>query len=389
MQAGRAESEGKSPDGGPSLASRSCPLHVQSARALPPTGRWRRWLLAICLCAGAGWAVAVCSGLVLSRPPKIANNSHEGEATEVARVPVDNNRPVGTGNESAGVPLTERRAPPQRHAPAPTELANECKQLADQLRSDFPSTAAGIDVAARIYYAFNERDKAENCWQTCLKLDPEFAEAWCNLGEAAWEHGEFEKAADCLQKAAVLRGSLSQEDVSALADSLLNCGNASEAARVLEKAAGERPLTSPSLLLLGQAYLELGEYEKAKGRFEAGLVLDPRWVGFHFGLATAYSRLNQPEKAAKHRAEYARLMKSELALPARRSRDLSQADLAEVRSFVRECRVHAGKVYASHRRFDEAEAQWLRAAALDPQSPEPRALLEKLHRARGEGGREG
>jgi len=287
------------------------------------------------------------------------------------------------GERGGGTPPS---SPPRRPAPArpkPEDLVAEAKQVAANLLKAFPEDPPALVLAGRIYYAFNDVDRARECWQKSLRIRPQFAEASVCLGEAAWEHGEFDKAAEHLRRAWAANPAMDPTKVFLLADALMNLGECQEAARVLERAGSQRPLPPFGRFLLGHAYLELGEYEKARAQFEAVLAQDPGSINAHFSLATVYARLGQPDQARQHRQQYAQLRKGELAESARLRPEMRKRDWADPVPVARECCLNAGRIFAAAGRMEEAERHWLRAVALDPENVEPRQLLEVLYLQQG------
>jgi tetratricopeptide (TPR) repeat protein len=199
----------------------------------------------------------------------------------------------------------------------------------------------------------------------------------------AWEHGDFEGSAKHLRKAIAVNPPVGRKKALFLADALMNLGKAPEAVTVLEELARESPLLPFGLSLLGHAYLESRKYADAASHFEKVLAADPESAGGHFALARCYDKLGDPQKARKHRDEYARRKKLQLADIARVRVELRKSELVEFYPFLWNCHVNVGKMYALHGKFDAAEKHWLRAVALDPRNPEPRALLAALYRQQG------
>jgi len=248
---------------------------------------------------------------------------------------------------------------------------------------NLPNTPAALLLAGRIHYAFNDRTQADACWQRCVEVAPDFAEAWCSIGEAAWEHGEFERAAQHLRRALELNRHLEPKKVFFLADSLLNIGEAAEAVEVLETLDRRDPLPPFGLFLLGHAYAEQGVYDQARKRFEAALSADPKAINVHYALARVLDRLGEPQKAEFHRQEYARLKGQELQQIYESRTSLRRIDWADVRPLARECFLNAGRVYASRQRWEDAERHWRRALEVDRENAETRLLLAALYRQQG------
>jgi len=334
----------------------------------PPSDGWwrRRWPTALAVCAALAGGIGILAHGLRPAPTPIPDRP---EAKEGWQGPVTSQR--------AGDP----EAPPAASTPA--QLVAEAKQLAERVAASYPTSAQALALVGRIYYSFGDVAKAEQSWEKCLTLNPEFAEAWSALGEAAWEHGRFERAASHLAKAVAIKPGLEAKKRFFLADSLMNLGRAEEAAGVLDEAARDRPLPPFGLFLLAHAQLELGRDEKALKQFEALLAGDPTSPNVHFGLARAYARLGQAELARKHREEYAKLKRQELADGAQLRSDFRKVDWGDARPLVRECYLNAGRIHATHGSLAEAEKHWLRALELDPQSREARTLLAALYWQQG------
>ncbi len=273
-------------------------------------------------------------------------------------------------------------------SPAPTadELTAEARQLADRLVETLPDGPQALTLGGRIYYAFGDVAKADAAWDRCLKLVPDFPEARCAVGVAAWDRGDFRKAATDFQVGTAKNPRLLGEHLFQWADSLMNLGKESEAAALLENAARTSRLSPAGSYVLGQSYLQSGEYEKARQQFEAALAGDPQFANAHYALAMALMRLGQADEARKHRELYTKLKLNDMAIRDRaqgmgRSADKTNpADVARLAAYFS---LSAGKIYALGGRIDEAERLWLRALTLDPRDPEPRKILEILYRGQG------
>jgi Tfp pilus assembly protein PilF len=161
-----------------------------------------------------------------------------------------------------------------------------------------------------------------------------------------------------------------------LADSLINVGKPREAVAVLEKTAKIKALPVRGTLLLGHGYMQLQENQKAKEHFEVALAVDPNLASAHYGMATVLARLGDSQQALKHRQLYAKLKTQDLAEVDRRHGVERDTDMGDLRPVVAEIYVNAGKVFASHGKPAQAQAHWRKAAAMDPQNPDPRKLLE-------------
>lgn len=315
--------------------------------------------LAPCACAAVVCLLAVGSwrtGFLPAKAPPVSPSSSSPQVEHPVASPVSGSQP----------------------RPTPEQLFAEAKQLAERLRATLPDNPQALVLAGRIYYAFNHVTRADECWQSCLQRHPAFAEAQCAVAEAAWEHGDFEQAAERFSAVFADNPRLDQRQVFCLADALLNLGRGPEAVAVLERSAEHHPLPPFGLFLLGHACIEAGEYEKALQQFHAVLAGNPQSANAHFGLASVYTQLGNTAEARRYRELYSKLQKDEFAESARVRPEVRKADWADPIPVVRESYLNAGKIFAALNKLEETRAFWQRAAELDPASPRPRQLLDLL-----------
>ena len=204
---------------------------------------------------------------------------------------------------------------------------------------------------ARLAQDAGEFDKAAQEYQEVLRLQPDIAEVYANLGFVYNVQTKFEASAAALQKALALKPQLPGVDLvlgidrvklsqparalpaltkavqqepgnkdaaSWLATALWDSGQTTAALSQLRKTAADFPSDCEVLFLLGEAYqkaanLQLeyvtrnavgtpvyhqafgsiyadqGVWDKATGHFRAALEKNPAWKGAHFGLGDVYS----------------------------------------------------------------------------------------------------
>jgi tetratricopeptide (TPR) repeat protein len=146
---------------------------------------------------------------------------------------------------------------------------------------------------------------------------------------------------------------------------LENLGRFPEALAILEAENRSKPNNPGILVLLGQVYLKVRDYKKAKAVFERARALDPEIPGASFGLATAYARLGDQAKAKQIAVdvdkEQAKNVEQEKRLGSKPADSLKAAreDLALVYTA-------AGKVYFGQGDARQAEQCWRRAAEIAP-----------------------
>jgi len=333
-------------------AGRRGPVRKPSGAAAPRNSPARRWprVVVVVLCLAMGAVVLER----LSRPRE-----------QVPPQPASQAGPVGEGSISANDLASVARLTLQ-------ELIEEARQLAARLQT-LPESAEALNLAGSIYEAVHDPDKAVDCWERTVKVRPDSPEVHFNLGSVAWQMGDFEKAKSHFLKSHALSPDLGQLRYY-LADSLLKLGEASQAIAALEGAKDLDRYGAKGRCVLGHAYAQGADFEKARENFEAALALDPKHVDAHYGLIKVMTRLNQPEKARKHRDATAKLQQAKRQADLEADRPGEVAEIVGDVGYMRRrlavfCRAGA-EIYSRLGHGAEAERLLVRAAALWPEDPE-------------------
>ncbi len=79
----------------------------------------------------------------------------------------------------------------------------------------------------------------------------------------------------------------------------------------LEQAVRLSPPASLQYFLLGQAYLQLEDYAKAKTNYEKAALLQPDDSRAYYGLATACDKLGESDKAKEYQEKFRKLKAGE------------------------------------------------------------------------------
>ena len=85
-----------------------------------------------------------------------------------------------------------------------------------------------------------------------------------------------------------------------LAQALMDLGETDQLIRIMEQVVKMPPRSSESYYLLGQGYLQSGDYSKAKESFRIVVGMRPDHTQAYFGLFTACRKLRQMEEAEKY-----------------------------------------------------------------------------------------
>jgi tetratricopeptide (TPR) repeat protein len=232
-----------------------------------------------------------------------------------------------------GERLAEMYAKSQRIRAAVTEAQ-------DILKRD-PDNLAARRLLARIYLrtlgnldpSVSQRDtltRAAEQLEEILKRDPDDSEAALWLARLYRLRNEHEKALDLLHK--LVEAQPDNEDaVQQYAQLLLDMGKNSEAASVLEHSAAQSN-NAELLGLLGEAYLQAKEYDKAEKTFQHAMDLDARDTTYRRKLARTLAAAGKQKEALE---QYLKLIEMEPEEP--------------------ENYLRAAQIYRQQNELDEAE----------------------------------
>lgn len=257
------------------------------------------------------------------------------------------------------------------------DLKEETFKVARQLMSDFPESAYPLGLMGTVNNAFGNTTEAEDWWRKCLERNPTDADAYKILATAYSRKGEYGKVAELLEKAEAIDPGL-PEVHRLYAEAMLESGRLDEALAALQK---EMELTddpAETYLTLGKVQLQREAYAEAVEAYSRVLDSRPDDSRAYYGLATASARLGQTDKAREYMAAFSRLRGEEdKAAVTRRTASARPRPAA---GMLAEALVDAGRMYASNQRFQKAEDDWRRAAALDSTNTDCRRELVQLYR---------
>lgn len=350
----------------------------------------RKWFLLGAIAFGAG-VVGFCLGWGPSyrRPSQQAvSSAHSPSAGKSTLRSIASELQGQSGapsKHSSTEPLshTPRYPPPADPKVTIESIQREIAEVANRLIERYPNDPRAFTVAARERAIAGRTVEAMERFQKCLQLNPGAAEAYYGMARLEAQKGNTQRALDLMNKAFRLDPALGEDPALAEADrvfaqELMNAGRIAEAAEVLEAriARASRPSAreAKTYVLLGQAYLQSDQWEKAKRALETAATLDPEDPRVHYGLAACFARLGQTETARRHQERFRSLQAKEDA--ADRDSLRVRDDLATLREYAAMVLLSAGNVYLMHDDMRQAEEHWLRAAVLDPtQVPCRQALL--------------
>lgn len=255
-----------------------------------------------------------------------------------------------------------------------------------QALRDFPGSTGPLVLMAKIDHQFGNRAEAVQWWRKVLKrslegpaANPRTAAAACTrMGVIAVDRGDYDQAVDLFRKARQidrLQPGVSQR----LGHALLQLGRAEEAAQVVEEGIQLHPKAKTPFRLLGQIQLELRQFDRAVASFGKAIAMEPDDSRAYYGLAIAYTRLGQKEKARQYQQRF-RQLRTERGQAERAERKAAN-DLNWMRRAVAPLHRYAAGIYLQQQRPGEGERHLRRAAELDPNDIVSRQRLIDVYMA--------
>jgi tetratricopeptide (TPR) repeat protein len=176
-------------------------------------------------------------------------------------------------------------------------LRNQIPQSAEQLLKDFPGDPVITKNAVRFYWRIKDPHKAITLLEQGIKKYPKYFELYILIARVFNSEAEYDNALFYWKKAKELLPENQRWMVSIYtAQSLIFSGRYVDAVQELDNIEPSNH-TAQSYYLLGQAYLQLKDYDKAKECYQNVLEINPRYPNANHQLGTVYMRLKQPDKA--------------------------------------------------------------------------------------------
>ncbi len=214
-------------------------------------------------------------------------------------------------------------------------------------------------------------------------------------GQAAYLKGDFAEAHKQLDEAKKLNPADPRLNA-AFGELLLSEGKLEEARGAFEAAAAADPKRGTTWSRLGSLYSLKGERAKAKDALDKALGLNPKDFNAHEVLAELFAKQGDAAQASEHwllAAEFApkqgqgELVLKAVALLKKQPADAGVVDVLE-RAIAKG--VDAAEVYtelgdqlAARKQLAEAEAQYVKAAKVDPKDPTLWEIVGELQVAQG------
>ena len=289
----------------------------------------------------------------------------------VDRSPTQANREEASGDLEAAFP-----GPAFSPQATVADLKQAAQEIADELAASYPDSPDSWNVLAQLQFHLGNTPEAIKLWERCLAARPQSSDALYGLGYIAYLEGENAEAVERF-RAALATSPDDGRIPLLLAECLTRVGKPEEAVPLLQDCLKRSQGALSVLVLLGQTYLDLGQYENAQAVFEKAAQVDPTNRVAWFGLGTAWARLGNAEKSKQAMDTFKALIADERPLST--ARVLSFDDTAKGREVAVLIHHETAAVYLGHGNLQKAEEVWLKASALDPRDVRCRKELAALY----------
>lgn len=170
----------------------------------------------------------------------------------------------------------------RRHRVAATELA-----VTDRARREYDE--------ARKALARRDSEAARKHLESAVAISPGFTDAWNNLGTIAYQTKQFERAAECFERA-LEADPAAYEPLVNLGGVLINLGRMTDARTYNQHAVLARPNDALANSQLGITFFEMGQYGPAEKYLRRACELDPAHFS-HPQLALAQIHIRENRRA--------------------------------------------------------------------------------------------
>jgi len=252
---------------------------------------------------------------------------------------------------------------------APEEVAilkREELEVAQRLMKDFPRSDAAVAFVGSVYGQQGNNTEAVKFWNRALELNPKRPDVHNCLGWVALEKGAYEEAIRHWRRALGIDAQLPGVR-SSVGFALMALGRYGEAIEELERELKVFPGSAYGHFLLGQAYLQQKDYQRAKKHYKAALGLDQNYANAYYGLSTACARMQERDKAQEYMAKFKKLRAEEMKLM--RVRDQAYDDVVVMRQSAAETYMNAAWIYQAQGHSGRSKELMEKARKLDPDNP--------------------
>jgi len=295
--------------------------------------------------------------------------------------PVTPQAPNPPTKSQDGSPPADASTEPKATLATIQTLRKEAVDACRRAMEDFPQSVGPILLMGDCHHQFGNGAEAVKWWRKVLDRNPEHSGACYLIAVIATKNGDYEKAAELFRKTLQISPRMRGVPLQ-LAKVLVELGKSREATEILREELRVNPRDAAAIHhILGQAHLQLKQYDKAVASYAKAIEVAPNDPAACYGLSVAHARLGRTEEAGRYREKFRKIRKD--LNESVRNKRLTFDDLNRTRKIAATLHFRIGNIiYLRNKRLDEAEQRFKRAAELNPKDQLCLRQLAKLYMRR-------
>lgn len=168
-------------------------------------------------------------------------------------------------------------------------------RISISLTPNASTTPDAVKYLASSYVKLNNVDQAVSEYQAYLKLNPSSSATLVNLGNLLYAEDRYDEAIDEYEKAVKLDPTVN--NCFSLGQAYLQAGEYEKARELFLKMQLNHPQEAAGYLGLGQAYGKMGRYEEAVEQLETAIRLKPESYDAYAELGYVYADMGETDRA--------------------------------------------------------------------------------------------
>ena len=205
--------------------------------------------------------------------------------------------------------------PPKRQIEELINLFNQSEfqevlQQVNALIALFPKAVVLHNLKGACYVSLNKLDNAIHCYKHINKIDPNYPDAYNNMGIALKEKGELEAAINNFKKAIKIRPNF-VEALNNIGLSLTDQGKLNKAIETYKQALEIKSDYADTFLNMGNAFSVKGELAAAIDSYKNALKIKPDYAVAYYNMGISLNRIGDLDagiesykKAIRFKADY-------------------------------------------------------------------------------------
>ena len=160
---------------------------------------------------------------------------------------------------------------------------------AQQLLTQFPNSTILHNICGATNMGLKQYDEAVSSFSRAIKINPNYPDAYNNMGIALKDQGKLDEAIKAYEKAITLKPDYA-EAYSNMGSALKEIGQFKEAIAAYEKAITLKPDYADAHNNMGNALKEIGQFDKAISSYQKAITLNPNYAEFYNNMGSVLQK---------------------------------------------------------------------------------------------------